>query len=332
MGIKGLTQLLKKVAPDSYEHCKLFKLSGKKVAIDASLFIYQSLIVYRNKNDYIRNDKGENISHVIGILNKTITYLSYNITPIYVFDGAPPDEKTDVIKERKDKANNAKDKLNSVSIEPEMIEKYNKLSIRLTKDIINDVKNLLKILGVSYIDSNGEAEGLASELCRQNYVDFVISEDMDCLPFGSRYLVRNCIDKTVKMRDTITIFNLDKILESLELTHDQFIQLCILCGCDYCKNIPRIGSINAYKNIKKHGSIENYLKSTTIKNLPENYEKKYKKSIELFNIYNKKVNINELDIQSSHLDISIFVNYLTDKCNYNLNKINSLIHKIQNKY
>jgi len=332
MGIKGLTQLLKKLAPDSYQHCKLYKLSGKKVAIDASLFIYQSLIVYRKNNDYIRNNKDENISHIIGILNKTVTYLSYNITPIYVFDGVPPEEKSEVIKERKEKANDANEKLNEESVDPGMIEKYNKQSIRLTKRIIDDVKNLLNTLGVSYIVSNGEAEGLASELCRQKYVDFVISEDMDCLPFGANYLVRNCIDKTVKMKDSITIFDLNKVLESLELTRDQFIELCILCGCDYCKNIPRIGSITGYKIIKKHGTIESYLNSTTVKNLPENYIEKYKKSKELFNIYNQKVNIDDINIHSSHIDIANVVNYLTNTCNYNLNKINSLIHKIQNKY
>lgn len=332
MGIKGLTQLLKKFAPDSYNHCKLFHLSGKKVAIDASLFIYQSLIVYRRNGDYIRNDKGENISHIIGILNKTVTYLSYNITPIFIFDGAPPDEKKDVIKERKERATNATEKLDSRNIDPELAEKYNKLSIRLTKEIIDDIKELLNKLGVSYIVSDGEAEGLASELCRKKYVDYVISEDMDCLPFGAGNLVRNCIDKKAKMKDSITIFNLEKILKSLEITHEQFIELCILCGCDYCKNIPRIGSVSAYKIIKNHGSIENYLNNTKVKNLPENYVEKYKKSIELFNIYNQKIDIDQINIHESHIDVSKVISYLTDKCNYNLPKINNVIYKIQNKY
>ena len=31
--------------------------------------------------------------HIIGIYNKTIKYLSYNITPIYIFDGVPPENK-----------------------------------------------------------------------------------------------------------------------------------------------------------------------------------------------------------------------------------------------
>ena len=41
MGIKSLTQTVKKYAPNSIENENLYKLSGKKVAVDASLIIYQ---------------------------------------------------------------------------------------------------------------------------------------------------------------------------------------------------------------------------------------------------------------------------------------------------
>ena len=45
MGIKSLTFLIKnKGSPNCIETKKLYELSGKRVAIDASLFIYQSLI------------------------------------------------------------------------------------------------------------------------------------------------------------------------------------------------------------------------------------------------------------------------------------------------
>lgn len=331
MGIKGLTQLLKKFCPDCYEHTKLFKLSGEKVAIDASLFIYQSLIVYRKNNDFIRNKNGKNISHIIGILNKTATYLSYNITPIYIFDGIPPNEKNEIIQERKDRSNYALEKINKGDVNDNVIEKYNKQSIRLNKDIINDIKLLLHNMGVSYIESNGEAEALASELCNQGFVKYVISEDMDCLPFGACNLVRNCIDRSVKMTDSITIFNLEKTIQSLGITKDQFIELCILCGCDYCKNIPRVGSITAYKIIKNHGTIENYLKNSNIKNIPDDYDKKYKAAIKLFNIY-KNIDISTIDIKSHNIDISNLMNYLMNVCDFNQNKTNRIIHKIQNTF
>jgi flap endonuclease-1 len=332
MGIKGLTQLLKKYAPESYEHTKLYTLSGKRVAIDASLYIYQSLIMYRKNGDYIRDKNGRNISHILGIMNKTILYLSYNIIPIYIFDGSPPIEKMEVINDRRSKVQEAKNKLNSSNTTSEDVEKYNKQSIRITSDIIKDVKELLNKLGVSYIKSTGEAEGLASELCRQKYVDYVISEDMDCLPFGSTNLVRSCIDKSIKMTDSITIFNLEKILSSLEITHEQFIELCILCGCDYCKNIPRIGSITAYKIIKKYNTIDNYINSETNKNIPNDYEIKYKRSKELLNIFNNQVDTNNLEIKENRIDISILMIYLRDVCELSDSKIHRHINKLQNKY
>ena len=49
MGIKGLTSLIKKQSPNSIETISLYTLSGKKVAIDTSIFLYKSLANVRHK-------------------------------------------------------------------------------------------------------------------------------------------------------------------------------------------------------------------------------------------------------------------------------------------
>eukprot|EP00882_Tetradesmus_deserticola_P015453 GHRQ01016466.1.p1 GENE.GHRQ01016466.1~~GHRQ01016466.1.p1 ORF type:complete len:179 (+),score=83.68 GHRQ01016466.1:1836-2372(+) len=41
----------------------------------------------------------------------------------------------------------------------------------------------------------------------------------------------------------------------------QFIELCILCGCDYASNIRGIGAVRALSLIKQHGSVEAVLAS-----------------------------------------------------------------------
>ena len=84
MGIKSLTQLIKLKSNNAIEHIPLSKLSGKRVAIDASLIMYQSLI--NIPTEYNGKDTG----HIIGVYNKNINYLSNNITPIFIFDGHPP--------------------------------------------------------------------------------------------------------------------------------------------------------------------------------------------------------------------------------------------------
>ena len=53
-------------------------------------------------------------------------------------------------------------------------------------------------------------------------------------------------------------------MESLGLTEEQFIDFCIMCGCDYNKNIPKVGPANSYTLIKEHKSIDN---------LPPKYDK-----------------------------------------------------------
>ena len=50
MGIKGLTQLIKTNSPDAIQTMNLHNLSGKTVAIDASLFMYKMLINMRTNN------------------------------------------------------------------------------------------------------------------------------------------------------------------------------------------------------------------------------------------------------------------------------------------
>ena len=55
-------------------------------------------------------------------------------------------------------------------------------------------------------------------------------------------------------------FDFDKALSELNLTWDQFIDVCIMCGCDYCDSIKGIGPVKALSLIKQHGSIEEPLK------------------------------------------------------------------------
>ena len=54
-------------------------------------------------------------------------------------------------------------------------------------------------------------------------------------------------------------YKLKDILSDLSLDNDQFMDMCILFGCDYTDKIVGIGPVNAYKMIKKYGNIETIL-------------------------------------------------------------------------
>ena len=116
MGIKNLTQLIKKKSPESIQHMNLYSFKDKRIAIDTSIFIYRSLINVRHNNEYLRNKNGKIISHIQGLYYKTIQYLSLGITPIYIFDGKPPIEKSQCIRERSQKAKESKKKQVKISV------------------------------------------------------------------------------------------------------------------------------------------------------------------------------------------------------------------------
>ena len=94
---------------------------------------------------------------------------------------------------------------------------------------------------------------------------------MDFLPSGCGKLVGN-----YNLSDVVSVYNLDVILEKLNLNYEQFVDFCILCGCDYSPKIPRLGPITAFSLIKKEGNIENILENYCGEgkkfNVPENFD------------------------------------------------------------
>ena len=64
----------------------------------------------------------------------------------------------------------------------------------------------------------------------------IATEDMDALTFATPRLIRN-LCTPVQQKVPINEYEYDKVIEGLNLTQDQFIDFCILCGCDYCGSI-----------------------------------------------------------------------------------------------
>ena len=330
MGIKGLTTLIKTSAPSAIQTQNLHHLTGKKVAIDASLFMYKMLINMRTSNQsYLTSNNGKVVSHITGIFYKTANYLALNITPIYVFDGKPPSNKGDTIKARQERAATSKLAMEQATSEEDK-NNLEKQTIRLTKEHVDDIKQLLELMGVSYVQAHGEAEAYASEMCRKGMVDYVVTEDMDTLAFGCPRMIRTCLDKSIKRKDIISIIDLDVVLQGFELTYDEFVDLCILCGCDYCENIPRVGNKTAYTLIKKHRSIESILPA--VKNIPDDYEKKYKESRDLFKMYHDKLDLQQLSIHHSNWDLDKLYNFLVTDCSMSDSKVRNTFKKLKQGY
>jgi flap endonuclease-1 len=329
MGIRGLTALIKDNAPDAIETSQLYKLKGKVIGIDASGLIYKSLMVIRQHGKVLTNGQYPT-SHIVGVFNKTCSLLSYGITPVFIFDGKPPLEKGAVIKERNDKAQAAKDKLcNSPTLSNKASENLQKQTIRLRKYHTDDIKRLLDLLGVKWIHAEGEAEGVAAELCRIGLLDYVMSEDMDTLAFGTPKLIRNCIDKTIKRTsDIISIFSLDKVLEGFGLNYNEFLELCVLSGCDYCDTLKRVGNKTAIKLMREHRGITKVLEVVNDNKIPEGFRGRFDRSIELFNLYRGYNDTRDIKIVLKPINYNGLLQYLVTENKMDETRILANIKKI----
>ena len=329
MGIKSLTQTVKKFSPASITHENLYKLSGKKVAVDASLIIYQQLL--SSPKSFFYNKQGKITNHITGLFYKIMNFITLDIELLFVFDGKPPDNKQACIQGRKDKSMEAKEKINETTSKEDKY-KLERASLRVTREMINDVKTLLNLMGISYIHPEvGEGEAYASELCRMGVVDYVLTEDMDSLVYGCPKLIRNCVDKTMKRKGVISIFDYDSIILKLGFNHDKFIEFCILCGCDYCSQVPKIGNITALKLFQKYGSIEEIIKNTSYQ-FPENYLETFNLAKENFLLYYDKITMDMFEVFKSDINIKGLRKYLVEEIDMNEKRVQTTLNKVNNIY
>ncbi|KFQ19378.1 PREDICTED: flap endonuclease 1 [Merops nubicus] len=274
MGIHGLAKLIAEVAPGAIREQDIKAYFGRKVAIDASMSIYQFLIAVRQGAEALQNEEGETTSHLVGMFYRTIRMVENGIKPVYVFDGKPPQLKSGELEKRSERRAEAEKHLQEAQQAGEEagVEKYTKRLVKVTPQHTEECKKLLRLMGIPYVEAPGEAEASCAALVKAGRVYAAATEDMDCLTFGSPVLMRHLTASEAK-KLPIQEFHLQRVLQELELTWEQFVDLCILLGCDYCESIRGIGPKRAVELIREHKSIERIIQrlDTHKYPLPENW-------------------------------------------------------------
>ncbi|KAG5720045.1 Flap endonuclease 1 [Termitomyces sp. T112] len=258
MGIKGLTGLISELAPAAIREHDIKTLFGRKVAIDASMSIYQFLIAVRQKDgELLTNDAGETTSHLMGFFYRTIRIVENGIKPAYVFDGKPPEMKKGVLSKRFERREEAKEEGEEAKETgtAEDIDRFSRRTVKVTKEHNEECRKLLKLMGIPVIVAPSEAEAQCAELARGGKVYAAGSEDMDTLTFSAPILFRHLTFSEAK-KQPISEINLQAALDGLAMDMSQFIDLCILLGCDYLEPIKGIGPKTALKLIREYKDLK----------------------------------------------------------------------------
>ncbi|XP_063707741.1 flap endonuclease 1-like [Culicoides brevitarsis] len=328
MGILGLSKLIADVAPFALKEMEMKNFFGRKVAIDASMCLYQFLIAVRSEGAQLTSVDGEPTSHLMGTFYRSIRLLENGIKPVYVFDGKPPEMKSGELVKRAEKRNEAQkalDKATEAGDAAEM-DKFNRRLVKVTRDHCEEAKQLLKLMGIPYVEAPCEAEAQCAALVKAGKVYATATEDMDALTFGSTILLRHLTFSEARKMPIQEYYH-DRVLKGLELNEDEFVDLCILLGCDYCESIKGIGPKKAIELVTKYRSIEKILENIDQKKfiVPENWN--YEQARALFK--NPEIaNPEEIELKWTEPDEEGLVKFLCGDRQFNEQRVRSGAQKL----
>ena len=300
MGIKYLNRFLQSNCKNSIKKITLMQLSNKKIVIDTSIYMYKFL-----------TDGAllENMYLLIILLRK------YNIAPLFVFDGKPPKEKNQLLQQRKENKRIAENKYKeleeniticSEKDKQKLTIEMNNLKkdfVRLNHKDIQDVKELIQSMGVSYIEAPGEADILCAKIVNKNLAYACLSEDMDMFVYGCKRVLRYLS----LINSTIIFYDLKEILTEINIPFNDFKNICIISGTDY--NIENNTNLNTtlkyYKKFNKSNET-NFINWLT-ENTSYINEDEVREISQLFNLNNVSElnNCLKTKIRNTTINISI---------------------------
>ena len=288
MGIKNLTRFLTQQFPELLEDVTLKDFAGKKIAIDTAIFMckfkassgknwldaFVSLVSWMWECGVTPIFVLDNGSPPEKAIEKKKRYEAKkkSLEKIAALEKAIETYKVDkivtpLLKEvhQKESKNEENSRRKSLLLRPHVRKKEFNLAVvesklarmkshlfTITPSDWENLKALFDVLKIEWIVANGEGEKHCAWMVNTKNASAVLSEDSDCLAYGvETFLLKpNFSKKSVKK----IIFS--KLLQSLELSKEEFVDFCIMCGTDYNPNIKKIGVKRSFELIQKHRSIE----------------------------------------------------------------------------
>ena len=291
MGIRGLTGWIRWAAPEAIRPPDWSSLRGKKIGIDILGFLYKT--------------KSRGQCPLLYLANMVVRFKQLGIIPIMVFDGKPPSEKKTALRQRTEVRVKSETKLHHLEndIASDTISDYQRSILeleasRLRKDTCyltseeRDVsKQLFYACGVLSLNASGEADNVLAYFAKHGFIDAVISNDMDLLARGVEHLYVPDLYTLPGDTSGWSCYSLSKLLSSVSLSYTQFVEMCVLMGCDYTAGHKSIPYRSAYWAVKYRGEMSHILEFLNVKDstiYQKAYELLYGASDELTTIMAEK--------------------------------------------
>lgn len=312
-------------------------LSGKKIAFDALNVLYQFLSVIRGRDGTsLKDQEGRVTSHLSGLIYRNSNLIESGVKLVYVFDGKPHSFKNRVLSQRRIIREEAKTKYETAveKGDKEATRLYGQQAVLATKDIVEDSKILLSLMGIPWVQSPGEGEAQSAHMAKKGDVWGVASQDFDSLLYGAPSLIRNLSitgrrklpRKNVYIKIEPQLVDLQKNLKALNISQDQLIDIGLLIGTDYNpEGIRGIGPKTALKLIREYGSIQKAIFHIKNADFPHPI-------IEIKELFVKPRTTDTYSLEWSEPNTPGIIDFLCGEHNFNKNRVLNAVKRIEDGY
>lgn len=254
MGIKGLHGLLKSIQ----KPCHIKNFSGQTLGVDAYGWLHRGTVAC--SVDLVLENPTR--KHIDFVLNRVRMLLFFGVKPYLVFDGDNLPSKAGTEKDRYRRRQESKTlglELQRKGRMPEAYQEFQK-AVDVTPYMARQLIEELKQMNVQYVVAPYEADAQLVYLEQQGDIDGIISEDSDLLVFGAKRLISKLDQHGECIEINRAEFTACREVSLVGFSDPDFRNMCILSGCDYLANIPKLGLKTAYRIIRKHRSVEKALR------------------------------------------------------------------------
>lgn len=245
-------------------------LKNKTIAIDAHNILYQFLSSIRGPDGLpLMDSSGMVTSHLAGLLYRTSSLVEKGINPVFVFDGKPHDLKMKTLEKRREIRTQAKEQLLE-AIESGDFEKARSIgsrAVELTKEMVEEAKEAISLIGFPVVLGKQEGEAQASFLAEKKLAFAAATQDYDALLFGCPVVIRNMAITGKRKLPYRNVYvniepqkvDLESVLSGNGITRKQLIWIAMLIGTDYNEKIPKVGPKTALKLVQNKKSFDDVL-------------------------------------------------------------------------
>jgi flap endonuclease-1 len=243
-------------------------LRGKLVAVDGQGDLYQFLALIRLRDGSPLSDStGRVTSHLSGLFFRTTRLIAdHQLKLAFVFDGVPPPAKAEELERRRATKARFQQEREDALARGDLQQAYAKATMtsRLTREMVAEARELLRLLGLPTIQAPSEGEAQAAHMASSGRVWTAASKDYDTLLFGANRLLRflgiggkEFLPSQGVFRPLIPeILELDRHLDEWQITREGLIDLGLLVGTDFNHGVDGIGPKKALKLVQQYGRIE----------------------------------------------------------------------------